>query len=98
MDFRRTDKEIGKAYDEFWHKVWWHRHQTYAREIKAGDVILTDGEMACFKKGAEKAAKMEKKYGRNNLIMTDFDFGLVSGRMSALAWVGGTEWDESMDT
>jgi hypothetical protein len=37
----------------------------------------------------------EKRFGKKNLVPTgsDFDWGMVSGKLSALRWVLGDDWD-----
>lgn len=95
---RRNDKTILKAYNELWDKVWWNRLQAWLEMIKLVAQPLTKTQVPILKKAMQAAKRIEKKYGAKNLGWDDFNWGLMSGRMSALAWVLGAEWDVSLDT
>lgn len=95
---RRNDNAILKMYDEFRDKVWWNRHQVWLEKIQGGTVVLTEDQKPLLRQAKAVARSIEKKYGKQNLGWDDFEWGVLSGRMSALLWVMGAEWNESLDT
>lgn len=90
MILLRREAEIHEAAEEFFEKVWWNRHQMVMDLHNSGKHPLTP---EILKTATERAKEIENKYGRDNLIWDDFEWGMVNGKLSALRWVGGSEWD-----
>lgn len=87
----RSEDEVEKAIDELFDKVWYDRHQGLKCKVEEeGEYV--DPEIW---KGALKAAQdVEEKYGIENLgPWTDFEWGMINGKLSALRWFFGDEWD-----
>jgi len=103
----RRLSEIVAAIDELIDKVWYNRHQVRRQKIEFGEVKIVEKETFPIEdhlrrpiqhdvwEGALKSAvKVEKKYGRENLgPWDDFEWGMLNGKLSALRWVLGDEWD-----
>ncbi|WP_270567716.1 hypothetical protein [Clostridium beijerinckii] len=89
-EFRKMD-EIYEMIDEFFDKIWFDRHLGLRYRVEhKGEKINPE-----IWEGALKSAqKVIDKYGDENLgPYTDFEWGMLNGKLSALRWVVGEEWD-----
>jgi hypothetical protein len=43
--------------------------------------------------GQAAAKRIRAKYDKKNLSFDDFEWGMVNGKLSALRWVLGNDWD-----
>ncbi len=91
LETPRSETEILTAIDELFDKVWYNRHLYFRSEVLAGKETVSPE----IWQGALKAArKVEKRYGKAALgPWDDFEWGMINGKLSALRWVLGDEWD-----
>lgn len=104
----RLLSEIMEAENLLFRQVWYNRHWNARTEIERGKrKVVTETEWNKHPKRHQKmvvdtvwaralaAAKRTKdEVGIENLgPWTDFDWGMLNGKLSALRWVMGSEWD-----
>jgi hypothetical protein len=93
---RRADDQIASAYQEYRDKVSWKLHQSCNHRDKSGRQ-LSCAERQHVDAACVAALRAEEAYGRESLVCDDFDHALRCGRLSALAWALGFEWQRSLD-
>jgi hypothetical protein len=87
----RSESEVIAAQEEFFDKAWHERHLMFREAYESGD---RDTPEAIYKTALEAAARVRERHGEENLgPYTDFEWGMVNGKLSALRWVLGDEWD-----
>lgn len=89
---QRDESEIGEAINKMFDLVWYGRHQSAKAEIESGKETV-DPEI--WKQALLAAKKIEKLYSKEELesCYDDFKSGMIHGKLSALRWVFGDEWD-----
>jgi predicted ribonuclease YlaK len=97
--------EMMEAERELEQKIWYNRHQIRAEKIEKGEIKIISRKDFDTKtanntiideiwEGAKQSAKaVEEKYGLENLSWDDFEWGMINGKLSAIRWVIGDEWD-----
>jgi hypothetical protein len=79
----RSEQEIAAEYKKLFDKVWWNRH-------------MASGE---HPGGRDVARGIEDRWGKEYLDPgDDVEWGICLGKMKALAWVLGSDWDGAGDT
>jgi hypothetical protein len=100
--------EILAAESELCDKVWYNRHQVRREQVEAGKIELVEKETFPTSTGKvrpiqrdiwegalDSAKKTEAKYGLEQLgPWDDFEWGMINGKLSALRWILGDDWDE----
>ena len=99
--------EVVEALDELVDKLWYGRHQVLAKAIEDGRTrVVEQGKEidplgfprpihSDIWAGAQRAARMiEEQHGLATLgPCSDFGWGLLNGKVSALRWALGEDWD-----
>ena len=105
----RSFSEILEVERELEQKIWYNRHKYREHLIGNGKIKLIDSKEFDIKTsqvtivkdiwiGAlESARKVEEAYGIENLQFSYFEWGMINGKLSALRWIIGDEWD-NLDT
>ena len=107
----RQLSEISSELEELLDKIWYNRHLNLRHRVEVGKMkIIPKGtpvsptikspviHQDIFERAKKAATRIEKKYGLEELgPWSDFEWGMLNGKLSALRWVLGDDWD-SLDT
>jgi hypothetical protein len=100
--------EILEAEDLLFHQVWHNRHMNLRWSIEHGKVKVVDRDTweakgsrndkyiidTIWAGALRAAAATRKQYGADKFgPHTDFERGMINGKLSALRWLLGYEWD-----
>lgn len=95
---------LGKLLDQ----VWYNRHKNLAYEIEVGDVELVDEYRpkdhqhsvvrSVWEGAVASARRVEQKWPGELGPWDDFEWGMLNGKLSALRWALGEDWETTLDT
>ena len=102
MTRQRKRKEIIKELNTLVDRVWVNRFYTREAKIEDGTVtIIPDNEerlgdnvihVSVYNRAVDKVNEIQDRLGLEGPY-TDFEWGMINGKLSALRWILGDEWD-----
>ena len=92
----RSPEEISRAALELEEKVWYYRKLNLLAEVEQEVEPIPPDDIA--NRMFAEMVRMEQQYGKENLgPFHDWDWGYLNGKLSAIRWVLGLQWDD-LDT
>ena len=96
---------LNKLHDQ----IWYNRHKKLEYRIESGEHKLVDRWQrenaqtttvrSVWKGAKEAASKVEERHGLEELgPWDDFEWGMLNGKMSAIRWMLGEDWESTLDT
>lgn len=100
--------ELLEAHEMLWHQVWYNRHKNREWLIDQGKIKLVHRSVwergkrdnqsqvidEIWESALNAARSVETELGKENVgPWTDFEWGMINGKLSAIRWVLGDEWD-----
>jgi hypothetical protein len=85
----RTPEELGEAVGEFFDRVWYERKLVLINEPGYDPKAAPDITRGMLRGMQE----IEQKYAGTLEVEDDFHWGMINGKLSALRWAFGDEWD-----
>lgn len=87
----RNEEEVLLALERLVDQIWYNRHQGLKERVAKEETTVSpeiwEGALA-------SAKQIEKKYGEENLWHeSDFEWGMLNGKVSAIRWLLGEDWD-----
>lgn len=86
----RSESEIIAAQDEFYDRVWHERHLVHSDKHETGESPMRED---ILKVALEAAERVRERRPDVRPVNDDFEWGMWNGKLSALRWVLGDEWD-----
>jgi len=87
----RSEKQILEELEILFDLIWYNRHLNMLCRVETGQEAI---KPEVLEVALAAAQRKRDEYGEENLgPWTDFEWGMLNGKMSALRWVMGDEWD-----
>ncbi|MBI2690560.1 MAG: restriction endonuclease [Solirubrobacterales bacterium] len=90
----RSDSEILAAEGKLFDRIWYERKLDLLEKHKTGERVLSEDHLKAVR---DTMVAVMSQYSDVAPIKDDFEWGMMNGKLSALRWVLGDEWD-NLDT